>query len=87
MVQRKRFRNYLDESAIEAEAIRRPAADIELLDRLLTSQESRRDKARRRIAEYRGDLGRQMRNAAERIIEGKALVLEDGSSARPPEAA
>jgi hypothetical protein len=54
---------------------------------LLTSQESRRDKARRRIAEYRGDLGRQMRNAAERIIEGKALVLEDGSSARPPEAA
>jgi hypothetical protein len=77
----------LDESAIEAEAIRRSAADIELLDRLLTSLESRRDKALRRIAEYRGDLGRQMRNAAERIIEGKALALEDRSSARPPEAA
>jgi hypothetical protein len=77
----------LDESAIEAEAIRRSAADIELLERLLTSLESRRDKALRRIAEYRGDLGRQTRNAAERIIEGEALALEDGSSARPPEAA
>jgi hypothetical protein len=73
---------HLDEAAIEAEAIRRSAADIELLERLLTSLESRRDKALRRIAEYRGDLGREMRNAAERIIEGKALALEDGSSAR-----
>jgi hypothetical protein len=78
---------HLDESAIEAEAIRRSAGDIELLDRLLTSQESRRDKALRRIAEYRGDLGRQIRNAADRIIEGQALTLEDGSRARPPEAA
>ena len=77
---------HLDESAIEAEAIRRSAADIELLDKQLASLKSRRDKALRRIAEYRGDLGRQMRNAAERIIEGKALALEDGSSARPPEA-
>jgi hypothetical protein len=73
--------------AIEAEAIRRSAADIELLDKLLASLESRRDKALRRIAEYRGDLGRQMRNAADRIIEGQALALEDGSRARPPEAA
>jgi hypothetical protein len=78
---------HLDESAIEAEAIRRTASDIELLDKLLASLESRRDKADRRITEYRGDLSRQMRNAAERIIEGKALALEDGSSARPPEAA
>jgi hypothetical protein len=78
---------HLDESAIEAEAIRRSAEDIELLDRLLASLESRRDKALRRIAEYRSDLGRQMRKAADRIIDGKALVLEDASSARPPEAA
>ena len=77
----------LDKSAIEAEAIRRSASDIELLDKLLASLESRRDKALRRIAEYRGDLGRQMRNVAERIIEGRALALQDGSSSRPPEAA
>jgi hypothetical protein len=28
-----------------------------------------------------------MRNVAERIIEGRALALQDGSSSRPPEAA
>jgi hypothetical protein len=77
----------LDESAIEAEAIRRSAADIELLDRLLASIEARRDKALRRIAEYRGELGRQMRQAADRIIDGKALAIEDASRALPPEAA
>ena len=73
---------HLDESAIEAEAIRRSAADIELLDKLLASLELRRDKALRRIAEYRGDLARQMRTATERIIEGKALPLEGGSKAQ-----
>lgn len=77
----------LDESAIEAEAIRRSAADIELLDRLLASIEARRDKALRRIAEHRSDLGGQMRKAADRIIDGKALAIEDASSALPPEAA
>src|SRR6516164_121525 len=35
----------LDESAIEAEAIRKSSSDLELLDRMLTSLESRRDKA------------------------------------------
>jgi hypothetical protein len=78
---------HLDESAIEAEAIRRSAADIELLDRLLASLESRRDKALRRIAEYRNDFGRQMRKASQAIIDAKALALEDASSVRPPEAA
>jgi hypothetical protein len=78
---------HLDESAIEAEAIRRSAADIELLDRLLASIEARRDKALRHITEYRSDLGRQMRKAADRIIDGKALAIEDASSALPPEAA
>jgi len=78
---------HLDESAIEAEAIRRSVADTELLDRLLASIEARRDKALRRIAEYRSDVGRQMRKAVDRIIDGKALALEDASRARPPEAA
>src|SRR6516164_2155167 len=35
----------LDESAIEAEAIRRSSSDLELLDRMLSSLESRRNKA------------------------------------------
>src|SRR6516165_9639807 len=43
----------LDESAIESEAIRRSSSDLELLDRMLTSLESRRDKALGCVAEYR----------------------------------
>jgi hypothetical protein len=44
----------LDESAIEAEAIRKSSSDLELLDRMLTSLESRRNKALACVAEYRG---------------------------------
>ena len=47
----------LDESAIEAEAIRRSSSDLELLDRMLTSLESRRNKAFGCVAEYRASLG------------------------------
>jgi hypothetical protein len=68
-----------DESAIEAEAIRTRAAELEQLERLLASLESRRDKALRRIVEYRGEFGRHVRRATDRMIEGGALALEGGS--------
>src|SRR5262249_27448746 len=42
----------LDESAIEAEAIRKSCSELELLDRMLTSLESRRNKALGCVAEY-----------------------------------
>src|SRR5262245_3612875 len=42
----------LDESAIEAEAIRSSSSDLELLDRMLTSLEARRNKALGCVAEY-----------------------------------
>jgi len=77
----------LDESAIEAEAIRRSASDLEQLDRLLASFESRRNKALRCIAEYRTDFARQLRNGTDRIIEGKVLPLERASSKKPSAAA
>jgi len=73
----------LDESAIEAEAIRRSSSDLELLDRMLTSLESRRNKALGCVAEYRASLGRQLRESADRIIDGKdVLRLEDAASNR-----
>jgi hypothetical protein len=78
---------HLDESAIEAEAIRASARDLEQLNRLLASLESRRDKALRRIAEYRAEFARQVRDAAERVIDGKALALEDTSGTKTPAAA
>jgi hypothetical protein len=64
----------LDESAIEAEAIRLSFSDLEFLDKMLASLESRRDKALRRIGDYRESLARQLRESADRIIEGKDLL-------------
>jgi hypothetical protein len=73
----------LDESAIEAEAIRRSSSDLELLDRMLTSLESRRDKALRCVAEYRASLAHRLREGADRIIDGKGVLrLEDTASER-----
>jgi hypothetical protein len=73
----------LDESAIEAEAIRKSSSDLELLDRMLTSLESRRNKALGCIAEYRASLAHQLRENAERIIDGKdVLQLEHPSNKR-----
>src|SRR5262245_51527685 len=73
----------LDESAIEAEAIRRSSSDLELLDRMLTSLESRRNKALGCVAEYRVSLGQQLRDSADRVIDGKGLLrLEDAASNR-----
>ncbi len=77
----------LDESAIEAEAIRRSSSDLELLDRMLTSLESRRNKALGCVAEYRASLAQQLRDSADRIIDGKGVLrLEDAASKRSPAA-
>jgi hypothetical protein len=73
----------LDESAIEAEAIRKSSADLELLDRMLSSLESRRDKALGCVAQYRASLAHQLRESADRIIDGKGVLrLEDAASTR-----
>jgi hypothetical protein len=73
----------LDESAIEAEAIRSSSSDLELLDRMLTSLESRRNKALGTVAEYRASLGQQLRESADRIVNAKGVLrLEDAASNR-----
>jgi hypothetical protein len=73
----------LDESAIEAEAIRKSSADLELLDRMLTSLEARRNKALGCVVEYRTSLAHQLRESADRIIDGNGVPrLEDAASTR-----
>jgi hypothetical protein len=73
----------LDESAIEAEAIRMSSADLELLDRMLASLETRRNKALGCVAEYRASLAQQLRESADRIIDDKGVLrLENGASER-----
>ena len=77
----------LDESAIEGEAIRRSSADLELLDRMLTSLESRRNKALCCIAEYRASLAHQLRESADRIIDGKEVLRLEHPASNGPTAA
>jgi hypothetical protein len=76
----------LDDSAIEAEAIRSSSSDLELLERMLTSLESRRDKALGCVAEYRASLAQQLRESADRILDGKVLRLEPEPNKRSPAA-
>jgi hypothetical protein len=68
----------LDESAIEAEAIKRCLPDLEVPDKMLCTLEGRLNKTLRCIAEYRESLALKLRESADRIIEGKNLLaLED----------
>jgi hypothetical protein len=74
----------LDEFAIEAEGIRALSSDLELLDRMLTSLETRRDKALGCIAQYRASLAHQLRESSDRVTGGKdVLRLEHPSGKRP----
>jgi len=59
----------MDEGAIDAEAFRRCAEDVERLDRMLTALEFRRDKTLRFVADYRQLLSKQLRQAGDRILE------------------
>jgi hypothetical protein len=70
----------LDESAVEGEAIRKSADDLERIDRLMASAEARRDKALVCIAQYRGDFGALLRESSNRLVGEKALQLENASS-------
>jgi hypothetical protein len=65
----------LDETAIEAEAFRKSADDLERIDRLMASAEARRDKALVCIAQYRGDFGVLLRERSDRLVDGKILKL------------
>jgi hypothetical protein len=60
-----------DEYAIEGEAIRRSSSTLELLNRMLASLETRRDKALRWIGDYRDGWGRPLRGLSDRMIEGQ----------------
>ena len=77
----------LDEHAIEAEAMRIRAADLEKFDRLLASREWRLDKAWLSFAEFRGGLRRQLRETAEKLSDGEVIALGDASKKPPPAAA
>jgi hypothetical protein len=73
---------HLDESAIEAQAIRSLASELEVLDRMLTSLESRRNRAFRCIADYQDRFAKQVRAVSDRVIEGKTVVQLENRPAK-----
>jgi hypothetical protein len=71
----------LDESAIEAEAIRLSWSDLELIDKMQNSLRSRLDHALRSVADYRDGLAKLMRQSSDRILENNdVLRLENFAS-------
>ena len=72
----------LDEFAIEAEAIRSVFSELEVLDRMLTLLESRRNKALRSIADYRDDFAKQVREVSNRVIEADPVIQLENQAAR-----
>lgn len=60
---------HLDETAIEAEAIKLLCSELETLDRLLASAETRRNKALRLLAELHAATARRTREVSHQLIE------------------
>ena len=73
---------HLDEFAIEAEAIRSVFSELEVLDKMLTLLESRRNKALRSIADYRDGFAKQVREVSNRVIEADAVIQLENQAAR-----
>jgi hypothetical protein len=71
----------LDESAIEAQAIRQTLPELEQLDKMVAMSELRRDRALLGVAEYRDGLARRLRQGSDRMIAAIDVPrLEDTSS-------
>jgi hypothetical protein len=75
--------NKLDEYAIETEATRIVAPQLEMFERRLASLEARRNKALRLIADLHGSLGRQLYAAVEQVIDGEVLALDNAAKKSP----
>ena len=69
----------LDESAIEAEAIRQSFSDLEKIERVLMGLETRRDRALARIADYRFSFAEHLRQTADQIIGADADDVGGGA--------
>jgi hypothetical protein len=79
--------NKLDEYAIETEAMRIAAPDLEKFDCLEESRQRRLHKALRLLGDYRSGLGRQLYAAVERLIDGEVLALANTAKKSPSAAA
>jgi hypothetical protein len=70
----------LDESAIEARAFRLASDDLNWLETMLISLETRRDKLLRRVGEYQETFGKRLRASSNQIIAHDVPALQMGST-------
>jgi hypothetical protein len=73
----------LDQSVIEATAIQNSLPDLERLDKMEASCELRLRKALNAIADWREGLAQRLRDAADGIINGNAVLKLEDSSRKP----
>ena len=67
-------RFHLDETAIEAEAIKSLMPELEVLDRMLMTLEVRRNRALRGIADYRLSFAKRVQQGSDRLIEAESFL-------------
>jgi hypothetical protein len=67
-------RFHLNETAIEAEAVKSLAAELEVLDRMLLTLEVRRDRALRGVAYYRESFAQRVREGSDKVVEAESYV-------------
>jgi hypothetical protein len=67
-------RFHLDQTAIEAEAIKSLAPELEVLDRMLMTLEARRNRAIRGVADYRQSFAKRVQEGSGRLIEAEAFL-------------
>ena len=72
----------LDEFAIEAEAMRELAPTLDIIEKMLSSLESRRDRALYHGGQYRLSLSQQLRESTNNIIDGKVLPALERTSGK-----
>src|SRR5262249_5627419 len=74
---------HLNDSVIEAIAVRNALSELERLDKMEASCELRYGKALRGIADYRESFAQRLRDAADRIIAGKPVLQLQDASGKP----
>ena len=72
---------HLDETSIEAEAIKLLGSELELLDRMLSSSEARRNKALNALFEVQASVAKRAREVSQRLIDAESKPEDEQSEA------
>jgi hypothetical protein len=72
---------HLDETSIEAEAIKLLGSELETLDRMLSSSETRRNKALNALFAVQASVAKRAREVSQRLIDAESKPKDEHSEA------